>query len=241
MGTKLIKRGEAEEVTDFVPPRTETDPAKGVQPYQLRQVRVETAATAFPSSSDDSGALTDAAGDPGADEQTDEASLQPEVDVDALQREAFQQGFSEGEKAGSERATARFQEAVAAFGQGARELASLKPLLRMEAETELVGLALTIARRIIRRELTVDPTTVRALVKSCCDEFERAEIHRLRVHPGDVETVTAYFEENPAPTIQLEADASISPGGAIFESAQGELDGRIETQLSEIEYGFADR
>ena len=241
MGAKLFKRGEAEGVTEFVPPHTETDPARGVQPYQLRQVRAETAATTLPSNSDDSGTLTDAAGDPGTDEQTDQAPVQPEVDVDALQREAFQQGFSEGEKAGSDRATAQFQEAVAAFGQGARELASLKPVLRMEAETELVGLALTIARRIIHRELTVDPTTVRALVKSCCDEFERAEIHRLRVHPGDVETVAAYFEENPGPTIQLEADGSISPGGAVFESAQGELDGRIETQLSEIEYGLADR
>ncbi len=240
MVKKLYKRGDTEGVTEFVPPHTDTDPASGVQPYQLRQVRAETAATTVPSQSDDTRSLS-AAADPGADEQADAAPAEPEVDLDALQREAFQQGFGEGEKAGSDRATARFQEAVAAFGQGARELASFKPLLRMEAETELVGLALTIARRIIRRELTVDPTTVRALVKSCCEEFERAEIHRLRVHPGDVETVTAYFEEYPAPTIQLEADASISPGGAIFESAQGELDGRIETQLSEIEYGLADR
>ena len=48
----------------------------------------------------------------------------------------------------------------------------------------------------------------------------------------------AYFQENPAPTIHLEADASISRGGGGLESAQGELDGRIETQLSEIEYGW---
>ena len=93
-------------------------------------------------------------------------------------------GFGEGEKAGSVAATTRFQDSVAAFGQAARELAALKPALRIEAETELVTLALTIARRIIRRELSVDRTTVRALVRSCCDEFQRAEIHRLRVNPN---------------------------------------------------------
>lgn len=240
MVTKLFKRGEADGVTEFAPVHTAAEPGGGVQPFQLRQVGQEPPATTSDSTSGDAGAVADAA-DKGADEPTDETPALPEVDVEALQREAFQQGFSDGEKAGSDQATAHFQEAVAAFGQATRELASFKPILRMEAETELVGLALTIARRIVRRELTVDPTTVRALVKSCCDEFERAEIHRLRVHPGDVETVAAYFQENPAPTIHLEADASIPRGGVVFESAQGELDGRIETQLSEIEYGLADR
>ena len=240
MATKLFKHGETDGVTEFVPPHTGTESATGMEPFLLRQVNPETTATTSAPTSDNTGALTDAA-DPAAAEETDEVPAQPEVDLEALQREAFQQGFTEGEKAGSDTATAQFREAVAAFGEAARELAALKPVLRMEAETELVGLALTIARRIIRRELTVDPTTVRALVKSCCDEFQRAEIHCLRVHPGDVETVSAYFQENPAPTIRLEADASISPGGAVFESAQGELDGRIETQLSEIEYGLADR
>ena len=233
MVTKLFKHGEADDVTEFIPPHTGAEPATGIQPFLLRQVN--------PDLTDPASAPTAAETDHGEAEESAEPSPEPQIDVEAVQREAFQQGFAEGEKAGSDTATARFQDSVAAFGQTARELAALKPALRIEAETELVTLALTIARRIIRRELTVDPTTVRALVRSCCDEFQRAEIHRLRVNPNDIEAVSAYFEDNPAPTIQLQADPSISPGGAVFESAQGELDGRIETQLNEIEYGLADR
>ena len=240
MGTKLFKYGDANDVTEFVPPHTGAEPPAGIQPFLFRQVSSDPTAPESAAGLDPTGEVANCP-DPGDAGQASEAPPEPEIDVEGIQREAFQQGFAEGEKAGSDTATARFQDSVAAFGQAARELAALKPALRIEAETELVTLALTIARRIIRRELSVDPTTVRALVRSCYDEFQRAEIHRIRVNPNDIEAVAAYFEDNPAPTIQLHADPSISPGGAVFESAQGELDGRIETQLNEIEYGLADR
>jgi flagellar biosynthesis/type III secretory pathway protein FliH len=41
--------------------------------------------------------------------------------------------------------------------------------------------------------------------------------------------------------VEVVADPLVSPGGAVFSTSQGELDGRIETQLEEIEHGLADR
>lgn len=162
-------------------------------------------------------------------------------DVEAIQREAFRHGHEEGERAGIEKATARYREAVAAFGHSALQVATLKPRLRREAEEELVKLAFAIARRILRREASVDPTTVVGLVRGCLEQYNRAEMNRLSVHPEDHPVVAKYFEENPAPQLEVIADPKLSRGGAIFETSRGKLDARFEAQLEEIEKGLADR
>ena len=183
------------------------------------------------------GAQAAAHGDPGSTE----SPKGQKVDLEELRKEAFQSGFAEGERVGAENAMRQMQGAIASFGQAAHELTSLKPRLRVEAERELVALALAIARRIIHRELHVDPTTVLAIVRACLQEFDRVEIQCLTVSPEDLEAVAAYFRENPVPNLKLVADPSVSRGGAVFQTNQGELDARIETQLQEIEYGLADR
>ena len=170
-----------------------------------------------------------------------ESAQDQKVDLEEVRKEAFQAGFAEGERTGNENAMRQMQGAIASFGQAAHELAVLKPRLRAEAERELVALSLAIARRVVHRELHVDPTTVLAIVHACLQEFDRVEIQRLTVSPEDLDAVAAYFRDHPVANLKLVADSGVSRGGAIFRTNQGELDARIETQLQEIEYGLADR
>jgi flagellar assembly protein FliH len=161
--------------------------------------------------------------------------------VEAIQREAFRQGHEEGERAGEERAAAQYREAIAGLGRSALQAATLKSRLRQEAERELVELAFGIARRILRREVSVDPAAVVGLVRGCLDQYSRAEISRLQVHPQDFAAITEFFRQNPTPQIELVADPKVSRGGAILQTARGVLDARFETQLEEIEKGLTDR
>jgi flagellar assembly protein FliH len=163
------------------------------------------------------------------------------AEAEEAQREAFRQGHQEGERAGEERAAAQYREAVAAFGHAALQLATLKPRLRAEAERDLVELAFAIARRILRRETSVDPTAVVGLIRGCLDQYSRAEISRLQVHPQDLAAVTEFFSHNPTPGLEVVADPKVSRGGAVFETKRGVLDARFETQLEEIEKGLTDR
>jgi flagellar biosynthesis/type III secretory pathway protein FliH len=164
-----------------------------------------------------------------------------EADVEAIQREAFRHGHEEGERAGIEKATALYREAIAAFGRSALQVATLKSRLRREAEQDLVALAFAIARRILRREVSVDPAAVVGLVRSCLEQYSRAEPSSLRVHPDDSSVIAEFFEQNPAPHLKIVADAKLSRGGAVFETSRGVLDARFEVQLEEIEKGLADR
>ena len=45
----------------------------------------------------------------------------------------------------------------------------------------------------------------------------------------------------PGSGIQIVVDPGLQLGDVIFETAQGDLDASIDTQLREIERGFADR
>lgn len=157
-----------------------------------------------------------------------------------VESEAFEKGRREGEAAGSRKALEQFSAAIQGFAQSTVAVAGYKTQLRREAERELVALALAVARKILRRELSVDPHIVLAVVKACLEELESAEVYRLRLNPQDVEPVGAWFRQQRRGSIELIPDASLGRGGALLESSRGQLDARLETQLLEIERGLAD-
>jgi flagellar assembly protein FliH len=159
----------------------------------------------------------------------------------AVRQQAFQEGFSQGEQAGFQRASEQLRSAIAAWGRTALELATLKAQLRAQAQQELVELALAIARHILRRQLVVDPASVTSVVGACLRQYERAEVRRLAVNPQDLQLVGDYFQQHPVPGLEILGDPKIARGGAVFETAQGRLDATLETQLAEIERGLTDR
>ena len=113
--------------------------------------------------------------------------------------------------------------------------------IRREAEQDVVALALAVARRILHRELTVAPEALLGLVKAALEKMEAREVHRVRVSPSDAATVRQFFEQMGLPQrVEVVADASLAPGGVLIDSSRGVLDASVDTQLAEIERGFAD-
>jgi flagellar assembly protein FliH len=158
-----------------------------------------------------------------------------------LEKEAFERGFREGEASAARKASEQFQATARTFAENAAALAAYKPTLRSEVERELAVLALAVARKVVHRELSIDSNVVLAVVKACCEELRNAEIYRLRLHPQDVELIGAYLQQQKPARIDLVPDPAVGRGGAVFETSQGKLDARIETQLGEIARGLADR
>ena len=121
------------------------------------------------------------------------------------------------------------------------ELSGLRQRFRHEAEEDVVALAIAIARRILHRELTVAPEALLGLVKAALEKMELREVHRVRVSRSDAAMVTQYLEKMGLPRkIEVVADPGLPRGAAILDSSRGALDASVETQLAEIERGFAD-
>ena len=91
----------------------------------------------------------------------------------------------------------------------------------------------------MRRELTVDPESLLGLLKAGLEKIEASELRRVRVHPEHA-PVLARLLEGSAREVQLAADPALPVGAVIFETSRGSLDAGLETQLKEIERGFAD-
>jgi flagellar assembly protein FliH len=156
--------------------------------------------------------------------------------------QARQAGFQDGLKQAREEAAKEVNASAERVAQTLAELVALKRRVRNEAEMELVRLSLAIARRILRRELATDPEAIQGVVHAALQKLQNRELYRVRVFPAGAEAVRACLDRmGAAPAIQIIPDPSLRAGDVLFETAAGELDASVETQLQEIERGFADR
>jgi flagellar assembly protein FliH len=154
-------------------------------------------------------------------------------------REAHQRGFQEGEAAAMQKMAEQVKVKIEHLGRSIEQLALHRAKIQREAEPELVRLSLAIARRIMRRELTVDPESLLGLLKAGLEKIESAEAHRVRVNPEHASTVAALLEGSARP-IEVTSEPGLPVGSVIFETSRGSIDVGMETQLKEIERGFAD-
>jgi flagellar assembly protein FliH len=157
-------------------------------------------------------------------------------------REAHAAGVREGEAAGRQRAAAELQPVIDRLGRAIDEIGGLHARLRAEAEADLIQLSLAIARRVLRRELAIDPEALHGLVLGALEKLSGQEISRVRVNPAHAALVTESLRQNSASDkVQVIADPSRELGTVIFETQRGNLDASVESQLQEIERGLADR
>jgi len=166
----------------------------------------------------------------------------PAPPTEAEMQAQLQTAYRQGEAAGAQTATERLTGPLASLGTVAQELAGLRPRVRAEAEQGVVNLAIAIARRVLHREISTDPAALLGLVKSAGARLNARELNRLRVSPKDSASIQEHRDRiGLPPGLEIAADPALVPGSAIFETARGELDASVETQLDEIERGLADR
>lgn len=135
----------------------------------------------------------------------------------------------------------KWSAAIENAARSVADLATFRPRLRREAEQDVVRLSLAMARRLLRREISIDKEALIGLLRTALDRLDQRETSRVRVRPEDAAFVSAYLERIGSPQrIDVTPDPALERGGLIFETTRGEMDASIETQLEEIERGFAD-
>jgi len=152
-------------------------------------------------------------------------------------REAFQRGEAEG----YQKARSEYEHALKQAIASAAEVANLKPRLRREAENDLVRLSIAIARRILGREMSVDPTALAGVIKAALEKLDASDVRRLRLHPSDAELIRKqpFFSGGNA-GMEIAPDSTLPRGALILETTRGQWDASVESQLAEIERGFTD-
>ena len=122
------------------------------------------------------------------------------------------------------------------------DLATTKKRIRQESEVEMIKLSLAIAKRILHREIMSDPEALHGLVHAALQKLSNREVSRVRVYPAAKDAIRSALERiGAAPAIEICPDPSLKSGDLVFETSFGDLDASIDTQLQEIQRGFADR
>lgn len=153
-----------------------------------------------------------------------------------------QEAFAEGVAAGREGAEQEIRPAVTGIARSISELSRMREVIREEATQDLVHLAISIAARVIHRDVTIDPDALAGLVKAAFLKAQSREIQRVHVHPALEPMVRKCLEQCGSPkNLMLAVDSGLNAGEIFFETSQGALDASVGTQLQEIERGLIDR
>src|SRR5437762_7559350 len=126
-------------------------------------------------------------------------------EVEQRLAEAYQRGLREGETGSTQRMSQQLSAKIDQLGRSIEQLALHRGKIQREAEPELVRLSLSIARRILRRELSVDPESLLGILKVGLGKVESAELHRVRIHPEHA-SILAGLLEGAARRVEMAAD-----------------------------------
>lgn len=166
------------------------------------------------------------------------------AEIEATARE---QALMRGREDGLREGRARMQEELAAavaelrgkMAQSLEDLAILPQLMAEQSESDLVQLAIEIAKKIVHREVTVDREIVLSLVRVALSRINRRSVARIHLNPDEYQFVLNHREKlGTGYALELVEDPTIDPGGCVVETDFGDIDARISQQFAEIERGF---
>jgi flagellar assembly protein FliH len=158
-----------------------------------------------------------------------------EARLAALEREAFAKGYAQGERAGLEAGAKRTEAMLRRVAQTIEELAGLRQTIVRETERQMVQLALLLARKVVTRELAMDPDLVAAMAHVAVARLGESTPATIRLNPEDYAVVTAGRGPGWAGAqVQVVPDASVARGGCLVESEFGLVDGTLDAQFAEL-------
>jgi len=159
------------------------------------------------------------------------------------ERQAHDEAFALGKAEGMAAGRAEFDARNADLALRLQKLDAIlnvlsKPLSDLDAQVErqLVTLALTIARHLVRRELRIDPTQVIAIIRETVALLPASARNvRVHLHPDDAalvrEVLAAPQSERAWSVIE---DPVTSRGGCRVTTETAQIDARLETRLGEV-------
>jgi len=150
--------------------------------------------------------------------------------------EALTQGLEQGRQQGYAQGLAEAAEVSARLAALWDAMAQPYRALDQVVAQELIGLVMTVATQVLRRELTIDSgdveETVQRALAVLSDQKTELEIF---LNPADCPDLENLLEEVPEGRMwRLRPDHSILPGGCRLKSPTSYVDATVEKQLADV-------
>ncbi len=177
-----------------------------------------------------------------AQNKAKEIRVQAKNSIEASQNKAreegYQQGFDQGRDAGIKEGLAQLTLLINDFKVKSVQIQQEIEGINKQLPDKIVELAIVISKKIINKELTLDPTVIKSSINNTLKLLDGEETIKIRVNPDSLDILKEYKKEllssNDLENIKFIADQSID-GGCVIETNCGGFDATIESQLTEIE------
>ena len=156
------------------------------------------------------------------------------VERTRLEADAYALGYQDAERAARQTSDGQISSALNALTDAIVSVELHATRWTANAEENIAALAIVVARHIVLREVTADPTIVRDLVRRALAEFPIDQQITLRLHPDDAATCTSAAIVDAASRtaeVRCVADPQIARGGCLLEGRERIIDGRVDTSL----------
>jgi flagellar assembly protein FliH len=147
-----------------------------------------------------------------------------------IERQAYEEGFLQGQKDGREVGQRSLELQVQQFQDVVNALVQEKEELYRRREEELINLVLLIGRKIVIRELKIQPEAIQEIVAAGFKLLSDSEDIKLHIHPQDHELLQWAPQEAWPQGLEIVPDGTVSPGGFLMQTATGEIDGTLKNR-----------
>lgn len=112
--------------------------------------------------------------------------------------------------------------------------------LLQDAEQDIINLAMHVAERIVHQRLSVEPETLKSIIKGSLglDSVRDKRQIIVRVHPDSLSAVEGWYQElaQSVETTALffEEDSQLAPGDCVIDTEAGRVDARLVTKIENI-------
>ncbi len=155
---------------------------------------------------------------------------------DAGIRIGRQQGYAEGAQALAAASAGEARQVAQTLHDLATRFQEQLGALESEVATDLVSLAIDIAREVLRREVTMTPQGLLPVATEALRALGEGASHmEMRVHPGDADLLREHLGTFPGGVrCHLREDSSITRGGLRLEADTGVVDATFEARWQSV-------
>jgi len=156
--------------------------------------------------------------------------------LDFIEREAYEKGYAAGEKAGLEMGTEKAKVFLDRIDNILHELMTLRETLVQEAEPQVVELAVSIAEKILKRELVMKPDSIVAMTREALLRIERSGQITIKINPAlyDLFMKLRPQLQSVHPDIVFDVDPSVSSHGSVVMGGMEDVVTDLDEQLRNL-------
>ena len=179
------------------------------------------------------------------DRALQEKNNQDPEQIQSLVEDAFSKGLEQGRAEMIAAQKENVNTAVASLEASMNEMQRIRQRDVANMETEIVRLALVIAKKVIGKEIE-NGGVIQHVVKQAMEKVNDTRHLILKLNPMDLDAVHDLGQDLiPADdfgtVFRIEADETIQRGGCVIETKLGDIDARVDKQINIIEELLVDQ